>query len=58
MADVSRIILSLDGSEQRLDAAALPLSIGGRATDEIRVSVDDDSSGIASIGVLDGSAFI
>ena len=58
MVDVSRVLLSHDGSEQSLGAEALPISIGGRATDEIRVSVDDGSSGIASIGVLDGRAFI
>jgi formylglycine-generating enzyme required for sulfatase activity len=37
---------------------ALPLSIGGRAIDEIRIAVHDDSCAVASIGVLDGSAFI
>ena len=58
MVDVSRIILSHDGSEQRFEAEALPLSIGARAADEIRIPVRDDSRAVASIGVLDGSAFI
>ena len=58
MVDVSRIILSHDDAEQNFEADALPLSIGGRAIDEIQISVHDDSCAVASIGVLDGSAFI
>ena len=58
MVDVNRIILSRDGDETNFEAGALPLSIGGRAIDEIRISVHDDSCAMASIGILDGSAFI
>ena len=58
MVDVSQIILSDGGDEQSFEADTLPLSIGGRAIDEIRIPVHDDSCTVASIGVLDGSAFI
>jgi len=58
VGDVSRIILSRSDGEQNFEAGALPLSIGGRAIDEIRIPVHDDSCAVASIGVLDGSAFI
>jgi len=58
VVDVGRIILSRDGSEQTFEADALPLSIGGRAVDEIRIPVRDDTCAVASIGVLDGSAFV
>jgi formylglycine-generating enzyme required for sulfatase activity len=58
VVDVSRIILSGGGDEQSFEADALPLSIGGRAIDDIRIPVHDDSPAVASIGVLDGSAFI
>ncbi|MBW2577186.1 MAG: PEGA domain-containing protein [Deltaproteobacteria bacterium] len=58
MVDVSHIVLAHDGSEQRFEVDALPLSIGARAIDEIRIPVADTSSAVASIGSLDGSAFI
>jgi formylglycine-generating enzyme required for sulfatase activity len=58
VADVNQIILSRDGSEQRFEADALPLSIGARDVDEIRIPIDDDSCAVASIGVLDGNAFV
>jgi formylglycine-generating enzyme required for sulfatase activity len=58
MVEVSRITLSHDGVEQSFGAEAFPLSVGGRPTDEIRVAADQGSSAIASVGVLDGSAFI
>ena len=58
MADVCRIVLSHDGDERRFEADALPLSIGARAIDEIRIHVRESASAVASIGVLDGSAFI
>jgi formylglycine-generating enzyme required for sulfatase activity len=58
VVDVSRIVLAHDGTEQRFEAGALPLSVGARAIDEIRIPIDENSSAVASIGVLDGSAFI
>ena len=58
MVDVNRITLLRNGAEQNFEAGALPLSIGGRAIDEIRIPVHDDSCTMASIGILDGSAFI
>jgi formylglycine-generating enzyme required for sulfatase activity len=58
VVDVSRITLSGGGDEQGFEADALPISIGGRSIDEIRIPVHDNSRAVASIGVLDGSAFI
>jgi len=56
--DVTRLILSRDGGEREIEPGALPLSIGGREIDEIRIRVRDASCAVASIGVLDGAAFI
>ncbi len=58
MAEVTRLILSRDGEQRRIELDALPLTIGARSIDEIRVPVSDDSCAVASIGVLDGSAFV
>jgi formylglycine-generating enzyme required for sulfatase activity len=55
---VRRIVLAHDGREQRFEADALPLSVGARAIDEIRIPIEDSSAAIASIGSLDGSPFI
>jgi len=58
VVDASQIILSRDGNTQDFGADALPLSIGAREIDEIRIPLQDESSAVASIGILDGNAFI
>jgi len=58
VVDASRIILSRNGSAQEFEADALPLTIGAREIDEIRIPLQDESSAVASIGILDGNAFI
>jgi formylglycine-generating enzyme required for sulfatase activity len=56
--EVIRILVSHDGAERAFEADALPLSIGARPIDEIQIQIGDASQSVASIGVLDGSAFV
>ena len=58
MAERHRIIVVREGDEQAFEGEALPVSIGSSDTDDVRVAMGPAAGAVASIGFLEGQAFI